>query len=324
MKRSPLAPARFPDLPVIEGARFATVAAGVRYKDRPDVMLAELAEGTTIAGVFTRSATRAAPVLDCEAKIDGTGTGRAAILVNSGNANAFTGAAGEASVNAVCSGVAETLGIDPDRVFTSSTGVIGEPLPHDKVLSKLSELAEGLAPNGIEMAARAIMTTDTFAKGAMAEVEIAGKPVRIAGIAKGSGMIAPDMATMLVYIFTDAMIGQAQLQTLLRTLTDQTFNCITVDSDTSTSDTLLCAATGASGVDVTDSAGFTKALHDVMLDLARLCAMAKAPASSSRCRSAARRPTTRRGRLALPSPIPRWSRRLLPVKTRIGAASSWP
>jgi len=269
MKRSPLAPARFPDLPVIEGARFATVAAGVRYKDRPDVMLAELAEGTTIAGVFTRSATRAAPVLDCEAKIDGTGTGRAAILVNSGNANAFTGAAGEASVNAVCSGVAETLGIDPDRVFTSSTGVIGEPLPHDKVLSKLSELADGLAPNGIEMAARAIMTTDTFAKGAMAEVEIAGKPVRIAGIAKGSGMIAPDMATMLVYIFTDAMIGQAQLQTLLRTLTDQTFNCITVDSDTSTSDTLLCAATGASGVDVTDSAGFTKALHDVMLDLAQ-------------------------------------------------------
>jgi glutamate N-acetyltransferase/amino-acid N-acetyltransferase len=119
------------------------------------------------------------------------------------------------------------------------------------------------------MAARAIMTTDTFAKGAMAEVEIAGKPVRIAGIAKGSGMIAPDMATMLVYIFTDAMIGQAQLQTLLRTLTDQTFNCITVDSDTSTSDTLLCAATGASGVDVTDSAGFTKALHDVMLDLAQ-------------------------------------------------------
>lgn len=269
MKRSPLAPARFPDLPVIEGARFATVAAGVRYKDRPDVMLAELAEGTTIAGVFTRSATRAAPVLDCEAKIDGTGTGRAAILVNSGNANAFTGAAGEASVNAVCSGVAETLGIDPDRVFTSSTGVIGEPLPHDKVLSRLSELADGLAPNGIEMAARAIMTTDTFAKGAMAEVEIAGKPVRIAGIAKGSGMIAPDMATMLVYIFTDAMIGQAQLQTLLRTLTDQTFNCITVDSDTSTSDTLLCAATGASGVDVTDSAGFTKALHDVMLDLAQ-------------------------------------------------------
>mgnify|MGYP000571218412 FL=1 len=269
MKRSPLAPARFPDLPVIEGARFATVAAGVRYKDRPDVMLAELAKGTTIAGVFTRSATRAAPVLDCEAKIDGTGTGRAAILVNSGNANAFTGAAGEASVNAVCSGVAETLGIDPDRVFTSSTGVIGEPLPHDKVLSKLSELADGLAPNGIEMAARAIMTTDTFAKGAMAEVEIAGKPVRIAGIAKGSGMIAPDMATMLVYIFTDAMIGQAQLQTLLRTLTDQTFNCITVDSDTSTSDTLLCAATGASGVDVTDSAGFTKALHDVMLDLAQ-------------------------------------------------------
>ncbi|NBD30777.1 MAG: bifunctional glutamate N-acetyltransferase/amino-acid acetyltransferase ArgJ [Alphaproteobacteria bacterium] len=268
MKVSPLAPARFPDLPVIEGARFATAQAGVRYAGRSDVMLAELAEGTTIAGVFTRSATRAAPVLDCEAKIGGAGPGRAAFLVNSGNANAFTGAAGEASVNAVCTGIAETLGIDPERVFTCSTGVIGEPLPHDKVLAKLTELAEGLKPDGIEMAAQAIMTTDTFAKGAMAEVEIGGKPVRIAGIAKGSGMIAPDMATMLVYIFTDARIGREQLQTLLRTLTDQTFNCITVDSDTSTSDTLLCAATGASGVDVTDSAGFTKALHDVMLDLA--------------------------------------------------------
>ena len=269
MAKSPLAPARFPDLPVIEGARFASAAAGVRYTDRPDVMLAELAEGTTIAGVFTRSATRAAPVLDCEAKIGGADTGRAAILVNSGNANAFTGAAGAAAVDALCQGVAETLDLDPARVFTASTGVIGEVLPHDSILEQLSGLAGDLAPAGMEGAARAIMTTDTFAKGATAQVEIGGRPVRIAGIAKGSGMVAPDMGTMLVYIFTDARIGQEDLQTLLRTLTDQTFNCITVDSDTSTSDTLLCAATGASGVDVTNSAGFTKALHDVMLDLAQ-------------------------------------------------------
>ncbi|HKL70924.1 bifunctional glutamate N-acetyltransferase/amino-acid acetyltransferase ArgJ [Salibaculum sp.] len=269
MAKSPLAPARFPDLPVIEGVRFASAAVGVRYSDRPDVMLAELAEGTTIAGVFTRSATRAAPVLDCEAKIGGAGTGRAAILVNSGNANAFTGAAGAVSVAALCEGVAETLNLDPARVFTASTGVIGEVLPHDRILASLSSLSGGLAPGGIEGAARAIMTTDTFAKGAMAEVEIGGQRVRIAGIAKGSGMVAPDMGTMLVYIFTDARIGRDDLQTLLRTLTDQTFNCITVDSDTSTSDTLLCAATGASGVDVTESTGFTKALHDVMLNLAQ-------------------------------------------------------
>jgi glutamate N-acetyltransferase/amino-acid N-acetyltransferase len=269
MAKSPLAPARFPDLPVIEGARFASAAAGVRYTDRPDVMLAELAEGTTIAGVFTRSATRAAPVLDCEAKIGGADKGRAAILVNSGNANAFTGATGAAAVDALCQGVAETLDLDPARVFTASTGVIGEVLPHDRILDSLSDLAGALAPGGVDEAARAIMTTDTFAKGAMAEVQIGGRPVRITGIAKGSGMVAPDMGTMLVYIFTDARIGQEDLQTLLRTLTDQTFNCITVDSDTSTSDTLLCAATGASGMDVTNSAGFTKALHDVMLDLAQ-------------------------------------------------------
>jgi len=146
--------------------------------------------------------------------------------------------------------------------------VIGEPLPDDRITAKLDELAAKLAPGAFEAAARAIMTTDTFPKAAGAVVDIDGTPVKIAGFAKGSGMIAPDMATMLVYIFTDAQIGQGDLQVLLQTLTDQTFNCITVDSDTSTSDTLLCAATGASGVDVTESAGFTKALHDVMLDLA--------------------------------------------------------
>jgi len=268
METSPLAPARFPDLPVIEGVRFASVAAGVRYTGRTDVMLVELQEGTSIAGVFTKSATRSAPVLDCQAKISAVSAARSALLVNSGNSNAFTGAAGEQSVQAICDAVADTLSIDAARVFTASTGVIGERLPHDRIIAKIADLATGLDAHGIDGAARAIMTTDTFPKGATAEVDIDGQTVRIAGIAKGSGMIAPDMATMLVYIFTDAKIAQADLQALLATLTDQTFNCITVDSDTSTSDSLICAATGASGVDVTDSAGFTKALHDVMLDLA--------------------------------------------------------
>jgi glutamate N-acetyltransferase/amino-acid N-acetyltransferase len=268
MAISPLAPASFPDLFVIEGVRFASGAAGVKYKDRKDVMLVELAAGTAVAGVFTRSATRSAPVLDCQSKMGGAADGRAAILVNSGNSNAFTGAAGERSVTAICDAVAAATGIQTDRIFTASTGVIGERLPHDRIIAKVNNLAAGLTPSGINDAAKAIMTTDTFPKGACAEVVIDGKTVRIAGIAKGSGMIAPDMATMLVYIFTDAKISQPDLQTLLATLTDQTFNCITVDSDTSTSDSLMCAATGASGVDVTNSAGFTQALHGVMLNLA--------------------------------------------------------
>jgi glutamate N-acetyltransferase/amino-acid N-acetyltransferase len=268
MAISPLAPASFPDLFVIEGVRFASGAAGVKYKDRKDVMLVELAAGTAVAGVFTRSATRSAPVLDCQSKMGGAADGRAAILVNSGNSNAFTGAAGERSVTAICDAVAAATGIQTDRIFTASTGVIGERLPHDRIIAKVNDLAAGLTSSGINDAAKAIMTTDTFPKGACAEVVIDGKTVRIAGIAKGSGMIAPDMATMLVYIFTDAKISQPDLQTLLATLTDQTFNCITVDSDTSTSDSLMCAATGASGVDVTNSAGFTQALHGVMLNLA--------------------------------------------------------
>jgi glutamate N-acetyltransferase/amino-acid N-acetyltransferase len=268
MAISPLAPASFPDLFVIEGVRFASGAAGVKYKDRKDVMLVELAAGTAVAGVFTRSATRSAPVLDCQSKMGGAADGRAAILVNSGNSNAFTGAAGERSVAAICDAVAAATGIQTDRIFTASTGVIGERLPHDRIIAKVNDLAAGLTSIGINDAAKAIMTTDTFPKGACAEVVINGKTVRIAGIAKGSGMIAPDMATMLVYIFTDAKISQPDLQTLLAALTDQTFNCITVDSDTSTSDSLMCAATGASGVDVTNSAGFTQALHGVMLNLA--------------------------------------------------------
>jgi len=266
---SPLAPAYFPELPLIGGVRFASAAAGVRYKGRTDVMLAVLQPGTAIAGVFTKSATRSAPVLDCQAKIGGDATGPAAILVNSGNSNAFTGHYGQASVAEITAAVAKVTGVPAARVFTASTGVIGEPLPHDKIIAKLEELDGALAETAIEDAARAIMTTDTFAKGAMAEVAVDGKPVKIVGIAKGSGMIAPDMATMLVYIFTDAVYDQAALQALLSKLTDTTFNCITVDSDTSTSDSLMLAATGASGVDATGNADFAAALNGVMLDLAQ-------------------------------------------------------
>lgn len=267
-KVSPLAPAHFPDLPVIEGVAFATAAAGVKYQGRTDVMLATLAPGSTIAGVFTRSATRAAPVLDCQEKIGGTSDAGAAILVNSGNANAFTGRNGVASVNAICAGVAKACGIPEARVFTSSTGVIGEPLPHERVTAVLEDLAGRTEAGGIAAAARAIMTTDTFPKGASAEVEVDGKLVRIAGMAKGSGMIAPDMATMLVYIFTDAAVSQEALQGMVSRHADRTFNCITVDSDTSTSDSLIVAATGAAGVDASDSDAFSDALHGVMLDLA--------------------------------------------------------
>ncbi|MES0825596.1 bifunctional glutamate N-acetyltransferase/amino-acid acetyltransferase ArgJ [Ruegeria sp. SCP11] len=268
-KVSPLAPAAFPDLPAIDGVRFATVEAGVRYQGRTDVMLAVLDPGTSVAGVFTRSATRAAPVLDCQDKIGRLSDGPAAILVNSGNANAFTGHYGQTSVAEVTQAVSNATGVPVERVFTSSTGVIGEPLPHDRIIAQLEALKSGLSRHAIEDAARAIMTTDTFPKGASAQVEVDGKTVSIAGIAKGSGMIAPDMATMLVYIFTDAQVEQSALQAMLGEQTDRTFNCITVDSDTSTSDSLLLCATGASGVNATGSAAFAEALETVMLDLAQ-------------------------------------------------------
>ena len=268
-KVSPLAPAQFPVLPVIKGVSFATAAAGVKYAGRTDVMLALLCEETTIAGVYTRSSTRSAAVLDCQAKTGGEASGQAAIIVNSGNSNAFTGAVGVQSVQAITSAAATALDMDSNRVFTSSTGVIGERLPHDKIVSALEGLKSNLSEVNIADAAKAIMTTDTFPKGACASFEVAGKTVNIAGIAKGSGMIAPDMATMLVYIFTDAAIGQSDLQAVLTDLTGPTFNSITVDSDTSTSDTLLLCATGKSGVSVgCEDVQFREALRDLMLDLA--------------------------------------------------------
>ena len=270
---SPLAPKVFPDVPNVKGVRISTAAAGVKYKNRTDVMLAVLDPGTTIAGVFTRSATRSAPVLDCQEKIGGASDQPAAFLVNSGNANAFTGRAGEDSVAKLCAAVGAAADVPESRVFTSSTGVIGERLPHDRIIATISEMAAKAGDANMEDAAKAIMTTDTFAKGASATVQVDGQAVQISGIAKGSGMIAPDMATMLVYVFTDAKISPGSLQRYTSDLCASTFNKITVDSDTSTSDTLLVAATGASGIDVdavsTDGkAGFVRALYKVMLDLA--------------------------------------------------------
>ena len=272
---SPLAPVDgFPQLPVIDGVRFATAAAGVKYQGREDVMLAELCAGTAVAGVFTRSATRSANVLDCQAKLgqavhDGKGF---AVIVNSGNSNAFTGRAGEGSVARISDAVGKKLDIPAAQVFTSSTGVIGERLPDDRITGALDALTANLSPDRGEAAAKAIMTTDTYPKGAGAVVDVGGKPVRIAGFAKGSGMIAPDMATMLVYIFTDAVIDRDVLQAIVSDATVTTFNAITVDSDTSTSDTLLVAATGRAGnAPITEKSGaFAQALGQVMRDLAHL------------------------------------------------------
>ena len=269
MAKSPLAPAQFPTLPNVAGVRFGTLAAGIKYQNRSDVMLAELAPGTSIAGVFTQSATRSAAVLDCQKKLGLPAAEGAAILVNSGNANAFTGHRGMASVEALTKALADQLKLSETRVFTASTGVIGEPLPHEKISTRMPELIADLDAEGIAMAAQAIMTTDTYPKGASAQVETPSGPVNIVGIAKGSGMIAPDMATMLAYIFTDAQIEQAELQGLLSSLNEVTFNAITVDSDTSTSDTLILAATGASGHLVSaQNMAFAEGLHQVMRDLA--------------------------------------------------------
>lgn len=268
IKKSPLAPNSFPNLPIIDGVEFATAEAGIKYPNRTDVMLASIAAGSVIAGVFTRSTTRAACVLDCQSKIGGDTSLGAAILVNSGNANAFTGVAGQKSVDRICAAVAAGLGLPVSAIFTSSTGVIGEILPDHKITKCIGTLIKSMRSNSIEDAAKAIITTDTFIKGSTASIEVSGKTVKISGIAKGSGMIAPDMATMLVYIFTDAKILQSELQTLLTDLTNSSFNCITVDSDTSTSDAVICAATGISGADVTRNDNFKKALGHVMLDLA--------------------------------------------------------
>jgi glutamate N-acetyltransferase/amino-acid N-acetyltransferase len=266
--RSPLAPERFPEVPPVAGVRYATAEAGIRYRGRPDLLLIELAPGTTVAGVFTRSTTAGHPVVWDRAILP---RGRArAVIVNAGNANVFRGAEGDAAVRAEAQAVARALGCPAEEVFVASTGVIGERLPVEKIVARVDDLAASLDPLAIEAAARAIMTTDTFPKGAMATAEIGGAPVRIAGIAKGSGMIAPDMATMLAFVVTDAAVPAPALQRLLTEGVDASFNAITVDSDSSTSDTLLLLATGRAGNVVEGKAldGFAAGLHAVLTDLA--------------------------------------------------------
>ena len=255
-------------LPAVAGLRLAVGAAGVRYAGRTDVVLMRLGPGAAVAGVLTRSATRSAPVLDCEDKLaaPSEADAPAAILVNSGNANAFTGRHGEGSVRAICEATAAALGLPASRVLTASTGVIGERLPEERLVAAIGGLARGLRDDALMDAARAIMTTDTHPKGASEVIETPEGPVTIAGIAKGSGMIAPDMATMLAFVFTDAAVPEARLRAMLPRLAERSFNRITVDGDTSTSDTLLLAATGRGPAP--DEAVLEAALGRVMLDLA--------------------------------------------------------
>ena len=273
-KVSPLAPDRFPDLPPIAGVRLGTIAAWVRYAGRVDVMLAELAAGTTVAGVFTRSKTASAPVDWCRKSLPG-GKARA-LIVNAGNANAFTGTAGLKAVEATAKGVAQRLGCRAGQVFVASTGVIGEPLPAERITAVLDTLAGGLDPDHWAAAARAIMTTDTYPKGVTATARIGDATVTINGIIKGSGMIAPDMATMLGFVFTDATLPAEVLQTLLARGSDRSFNCITVDSDTSTSDTVLLFATGKAKNPAIEKASdprlaeFRRVLDGVLMELAHL------------------------------------------------------
>src|SRR5579871_3518027 len=239
---SPLAPKSLPDMPEIAGVRLATAAAGIRYRDRTDVMLAVFDQGTSVAGVFTRSKCPSAPVEWCRARLKGA---RArALVVNSGNANAFTGKNGRDACGFTAKLAAAAVGCKVGEVFLASTGVIGEPLKASAFSGVMEKLESEATDEGYFDAAKAIMTTDTFPKLATAQARLGGATVTINGFAKGAGMIAPDMGTMLSFVFTDAPITAPVLQTLLKEGVTDTFNAVTIDGDTSTSDTLLAFATG--------------------------------------------------------------------------------
>ena len=272
---SPLAPTHVPDMPAISGVKLATAAAGIRYKGRTDVLLAVMDKGTAVAGVFTRSKCPSAPVEWCRAKL-GRGKARA-LVVNSGNANAFTGKTGRQATALTAAIAAKALGCSPHEVFLASTGVIGEPLDATKFDGVLGSLAAQVTSGDWMNAARAIMTTDTFPKVATATVKLGKANVTINGMAKGAGMIAPDMATMLSFVFTDAPITAGALQSLLKAGVEDTFNAVTIDGDTSTSDTLLAFATGTAAADGAPRISrasdprlkaFTKAFRAVLADLA--------------------------------------------------------
>jgi glutamate N-acetyltransferase/amino-acid N-acetyltransferase len=276
---SPLAPTNVPDMPAIAGIRLATAAAGIRYKGRTDVLLAVMDKGTTVAGVFTQSKCPSAPVEWCRAKLKRGKSSKKgfarALVVNSGNANAFTGKTGKQSTTLTASIAAKAVGCKVDDIFLASTGVIGEPLDASKFDGVLGALAQSAVPGGWMDAAKAIMTTDTFPKVATATVKLGKAKVTINGMAKGAGMIAPDMATMLAFVFTDAPIAAGALQSLLKAGVEDTFNAVTIDGDTSTSDTLLVFATGAakdapkiSRASDPRLKAFTKAFNAVLADLA--------------------------------------------------------
>jgi len=246
-KTSPLAPVLQPDLPVIAGVQLAVAETGIKYQDRADLMLVLLPAETTVAGCFTTSKTASAPVELCRTNLAASATKNEAvraIIVNAGNANAFTGKKGKSSTEKVCNILAERLGCSSTQIYMASTGVIGEPLDPGEIIGAIGDMVANLRPDIWLEAAQAIMTTDTFAKQATVQTEIRGKLVTINGFAKGSGMIAPDMATMLAFLFTDASLPQDIMQALLTDAVEQSFNAITVDSDTSTSDTVLMCATG--------------------------------------------------------------------------------
>lgn len=279
LKTSPLAPEKFPDMPEIDGLQMWVGEAGIKSKNRPDLWLVKLAPGSRVAGVFTKSEMPGAPVIwskdvlghhiNGRDYVDGCG-----FLVNSGNANVYTGIVGKQTVSASAQLVQKVAQIPEGNVFIASTGVIGEPLNITPIEEALMAPAFFSKRASWSQAAQAILTTDTYHKGAKAGIEIGGVPVRICGIAKGSGMIAPNMATMLGFIFTDANIARPVLQFLLTDLCENSFNAITVDSDASTSDTVLLAATAKAGhaeiTDIDDPAlgPFKQVLSSVMLDLA--------------------------------------------------------
>ncbi len=270
---SPLA-RPFPAMAPLAGVRLASGEAGIRYRNRVDLVLAEFAAGTRVAGVFTRNRCPGAPVDWCRASLAG-GTARG-LVVNAGNANVFTGRAGREATEATAATAGALLGCAASDVFLASTGVIGEVLPYERITASLPALHAQLSPAGWEAAARGIMTTDTFPKGAHRTARIGDTVVSIQGIAKGSGMIAPDMATMLCFVATDAALPAPVLQALLAEGVRRSFNCTTVDSDTSTSDTVLLFATGQAGntpvADASDPAleAFAHALDSLLLELALL------------------------------------------------------
>ncbi len=255
-----------PELPPLAGVRLNAAAAGIRYQGRTDLVLMEVPAGSTAAGVFTSNKCPGAPVDWCRESLAG-GKARM-VVVNAGNANVFTGRAGREACTATAAAAAKLVDCAPSEVFVASTGVIGEVLPHDKLIAALPALHAGLSADGWEAAARGIMTTDTFPKASTRTAKIGGTEVRITGIAKGSGMIAPDMATMLCFVFTDAAIPGASLQAMLKKGVDRSFNCTTVDSDTSTSDTVLLIATGQAGNPAAPLSDFSAKLSEVLMDLA--------------------------------------------------------